>query len=307
VIGLPPKLSDKSILGSKEFFGQYGKITKIVPNNNKGYITKGITGPTYSAYIAYSNPFEACVAILSTDNYSLNGHTIRSSFGTTKYCTYFLKGYECPNPNCLFIHNFVNSDEIINKDDMVFDKNVFVQQQVLAMRIADIFNPDIKKKMADFPKLPQSSLPHPNEIYSRDTILEQFKKAEEVHDSKIFNKDEYEDYFGDKNDDFALKKKEKEEKYMKFAARQSSEVSNCSKNTTFASFPGYDVKKFSSFSKRNKSRFAFVLEDPNEEVEVEVPDFLLELTNTSLAYYSRFKKFLEFKLNLNQMDDKELI
>jgi len=28
----------------------------------------------------------------------------RASYGTTKYCTNYLKGQQCQNPNCMYLH-----------------------------------------------------------------------------------------------------------------------------------------------------------------------------------------------------------
>ena len=47
-----------------EFLGQYGNITKIFVNNFKPYNASGSTGPSYSAYITYSSPKEAALALL---------------------------------------------------------------------------------------------------------------------------------------------------------------------------------------------------------------------------------------------------
>jgi hypothetical protein len=38
----------------------------------------------FSAYITYSKPFEALIAILALDNIIIDEHMIRASFGTTK-------------------------------------------------------------------------------------------------------------------------------------------------------------------------------------------------------------------------------
>ena len=84
VIGLSSKIANKDILQAKEYFGQYGTINKTVVNKNKAYNISSPKGPTYSAYITYSKPFEASLAILSLDNYLFDDHLIRASFGTTK-------------------------------------------------------------------------------------------------------------------------------------------------------------------------------------------------------------------------------
>lgn len=85
IIGLSSKIANKDCLTSKEYFGQYGTITKIVVNKNKAYNQNSPKGPSYSAYITYSKPYEASIAILSLDNMIIDDHLIRASFGTTKY------------------------------------------------------------------------------------------------------------------------------------------------------------------------------------------------------------------------------
>jgi CCR4-NOT transcription complex subunit 4 len=84
VIGLSSKIASKEILESKEYFGQYGTIIKTVVNKNKAYNSNNPKGPSFSAYITYSKPYEASIAILSLDNIVVNDHLIRASFGTTK-------------------------------------------------------------------------------------------------------------------------------------------------------------------------------------------------------------------------------
>ncbi len=84
VIGLSSRIATKETLIKKEFFGQYGNIIKIVVNNNKAYNQNNPKGPSYSAYVTYSKPYEASIAILSLDNIVVDEHLIRASFGTTK-------------------------------------------------------------------------------------------------------------------------------------------------------------------------------------------------------------------------------
>lgn len=45
------------------------------------------------------------------------GHYIRACFGTTKYCQAFLKGAQCNNPDCLYMHYLVN-EGTFTKEEM---------------------------------------------------------------------------------------------------------------------------------------------------------------------------------------------
>ena len=85
VIGLAPDIAQESTLKSLDFFGQYGKIEKIVINTNNIYNgSRG--GPSYSAYMTFSNPRDSAIAILSVDQFIYNERLIRASFGTSKFC-----------------------------------------------------------------------------------------------------------------------------------------------------------------------------------------------------------------------------
>lgn len=95
--------------------GQYGTITKISVNTQKAYNPNGLYGPSYSAYITYSSAKEASLAILAIDNITIDGHLLRASFGTTKYCNYFLKGISCPSKDCLFLHKIDEGKMAIDK------------------------------------------------------------------------------------------------------------------------------------------------------------------------------------------------
>ena len=103
IIGLSENISSREILLKNEYLGQYGTIKKLVINKKKAYNLNNRYGPSYSAYVTYSEPYEASIAILVLDNILIDNHLIRASFGTTKYCQYFLKGKECTNKDCLYL------------------------------------------------------------------------------------------------------------------------------------------------------------------------------------------------------------
>lgn len=48
----------------------------------------------------------------------------RASFGTTKYCSYFLRGVACANPDCMYLHDYGNEEDTFSKEEIVlrFDK-----------------------------------------------------------------------------------------------------------------------------------------------------------------------------------------
>ena len=145
IIGLPLNLASEEKLQKYEYLGQYGKIRKIIVNKN-GYSQNKKSNITYSAYITYSSFEEASLALLSIDNNLYdNNNLLRASFGTTKYCNFFLKGIDCINRDCLYMHKWACDDDMILKEDICSNKFIFYLQQKIAVKFSDIFNDDKKK------------------------------------------------------------------------------------------------------------------------------------------------------------------
>jgi len=104
VIGLIPSIKDESsllqTLRGPEYFGQYGDIEKIVVSKAKpGAVNQGI-----GVYVTYARKEDAALCISTVDG-SLNGdRVLRAQFGTTKYCSAYLRGEVCNNKSCSFLH-----------------------------------------------------------------------------------------------------------------------------------------------------------------------------------------------------------
>ena len=111
VQGFPDSLADKSLLSQPEYFGQFGKILKLVVVSKEDEVTKKRSN---SAYITYSSKEEAAYAVLAIDSIMLDGHIIRAFFGTSKYCIHFLNNVECFNKDkCMFLHSIANENDIL--------------------------------------------------------------------------------------------------------------------------------------------------------------------------------------------------
>ena len=127
VIGLAPDIASESKLRSLDYFGQYGKIDKIVINTNNPF-NGGRGGPSYSAYMTFANPRDAADCILSVDQFLYNDRLIRASFGTSKFCQYFLSAQKCSNKDCLYLHELRADLEAYTKEDMQSNKFIFQEQ-----------------------------------------------------------------------------------------------------------------------------------------------------------------------------------
>ncbi|PHJ24535.1 rna recognition motif protein [Cystoisospora suis] len=125
VIGIPPSIAKKEILKRPEFFGQYGKVVHMVVNKSQGY-NSAWGGPSYAVYVTYSNSREAVEAIQNIDGAVFEGRTLKASFGTTKYCSYFLKGIKCQNPDCFYLHTMGSDKDSFTKEAMISAKHEFL-------------------------------------------------------------------------------------------------------------------------------------------------------------------------------------
>lgn len=113
VIGLPLAAANEELLKKAEYFGQYGKITKVVAHKNT---TSG--HPTASAYVTFAYKEDAKAAIQALDGFWIEGHPLRASFGTTKYCNNFIKNTACGNPECVYLHELGDDDDRFTKEEI---------------------------------------------------------------------------------------------------------------------------------------------------------------------------------------------
>lgn len=116
VVGLPPRLADAEILKKHEYFGKYGKIHKVVINPSTTYA--GVQGPSASAYVTYVHNNDALRAIQSVNNITIDGRSIKTSLGTTKYCSHFMKNQVCPKPDCMYLHELGDQEASFTKEEM---------------------------------------------------------------------------------------------------------------------------------------------------------------------------------------------
>jgi CCR4-NOT transcription complex subunit 4 len=120
VVGLSPNIPEQEILQTlrgDKYFGQYGKISKIVVSSKKpGDV--GPNGPSMGVYVTFENNADAqrCIAAV---NGSQNGdRTLRAQLGTTKYCSAYLRNEICTNKNCMFLHEPGDNDDSYSRQDL---------------------------------------------------------------------------------------------------------------------------------------------------------------------------------------------
>ena len=323
IIGLSSSLANKDKLNKYEYLGQYGTIVKIVVNKNKAYNQNSPHGPSYSAYVTFSKPSEASIAILSLDDNIIDNHLIRASFGTTKYCSYFLKGIECNNKECLFLHKWAGENDIIKRGDLNSNKAIFNQQHNYAKKIADIFNPEVKKRIMASKK-GKTVFPSPDIIYRTNPLMEPEKNnsktkknsvsKNESTDHKTYNsplKDKDDKNNKDSNENINNKNKsyneeesieneeeEEEEEDYEYEDDKSTNIpedkyskkgnTNSTSNNANNNKNQQNNKRKQLFINRDKSRFDFCNND-NKENNIVVPKHILNLIDKKINSYNLTK------------------
>ena len=123
VVGVnPPVPYDEvsSTLRSDKYFGQYGRINKIVVNRKSPHAGDNFHHhtPGYGVYITFASKDDAAKCIAKVDGTYMDGRLIKAAYGTTKYCSSYLRGLSCPNPNCMFLHEPGEEADSFNKREL---------------------------------------------------------------------------------------------------------------------------------------------------------------------------------------------
>ncbi len=248
IIGLSDSLSDIKKLEKYEYLGQYGKILKIVINKKKAYNKNNKFGPSYSAYITYNEPYEASIAILSLDNIIIDNHLIRASFGTTKYCQNYLNKIKCNNKECFFLHKKANNEDIICKTDLINNNLFFYNQQIYAIKLADIYNPIVKKKLMSFKDF-QNFFPTPDVIYENEVVIDNMPKVKKI----IIKKNVSVPKKDDKKDDMKIIEKQRIND-IKFKDLESSNSTLTNSNCLTSSISSQSIEANNNINNNNNNK-----------------------------------------------------
>ncbi|KDN39398.1 hypothetical protein K437DRAFT_11953 [Tilletiaria anomala UBC 951] len=124
VTGLSSKLAKEELiptLRSQEYFGQYGRISKILisKRTTASKLVMGMQESAIGVYVTYYRKEDAARAIVAIDGTKgSDGKLIRASYGTTKYCTTYLRNLPCTNPACTYLHEPGEEADSFTKEDL---------------------------------------------------------------------------------------------------------------------------------------------------------------------------------------------
>ncbi len=105
-------------LRSNDYFGQYGKISKILLVKRS---TPNSDTPVVGLYVTYHRREDATRAIAAVDGSpspSGEHEVMRASHGTTKYCIAFLRNVSCNNNSCMDLHEWGDEKYCFTKEDL---------------------------------------------------------------------------------------------------------------------------------------------------------------------------------------------
>ncbi|CAG9830661.1 unnamed protein product [Diabrotica balteata] len=162
VVGLPMRLADPEVLKKHEYFGKFGKIHKVVINQSTSYA--GSQGPSASAYVTYMKSDDALRAIQSVNNITIDSRVIKSSLGTTKYCSHFMKNQTCPKPDCMYLHDFGDPEASFTKEQMHAGKHQEYEKKLHENLLLRTANNNNQSSSCDNSK-PSIPIPTSNSTY----------------------------------------------------------------------------------------------------------------------------------------------
>ncbi|KAI6007838.1 hypothetical protein EDC04DRAFT_2780999 [Pisolithus marmoratus] len=120
VVGIGPRFAKEELiptLRSNDYFGQYGKISKIILVKR----TSSGGSPVLGLYITYHRREDAARCIATVDGAPSPGggrELMRASYGTTKYCMAFLRGLACSDSTCMNLHEWGDEKDCFTKEDL---------------------------------------------------------------------------------------------------------------------------------------------------------------------------------------------
>ncbi|KIJ60676.1 hypothetical protein HYDPIDRAFT_138939 [Hydnomerulius pinastri MD-312] len=121
VVGIGPRFAKEELiptLRSNDYFGQYGKISKILLVKRT---PSGGGTPVLGLYITYHRREDAARCISTVDGTPSPGggrEVMRASYGTTKYCMAFLRGVSCSDHTCMNLHEWGDEKDCFTKEDL---------------------------------------------------------------------------------------------------------------------------------------------------------------------------------------------
>uniref|UniRef100_A0AC34PUC8 CCR4-NOT transcription complex subunit 4 n=1 Tax=Panagrolaimus sp. JU765 TaxID=591449 RepID=A0AC34PUC8_9BILA len=177
VLGLSPRIADPEILKSSSYFGKFGKVQKVAVGTLPS--STGNT-PIYTAYVTFNRVEDALKTILETNSIVFDGRVIKTSLGTTKYCSNFLRGMTCHKQECMYLHEVAPTELSFTKEDMHQGKHTEYERRMIEKLSRK--TPEEKNKILGYSDV-GSSVPSSQPEERNSPLVPEFEE-EESDDAK---------------------------------------------------------------------------------------------------------------------------
>ncbi|PSK54814.1 hypothetical protein B9Z65_3903 [Elsinoe australis] len=156
VTGLSPSVQEDRLLETlrgPQYFGQYGKIVKIVVSKAKD------NQSSVGVYVTYARKEDAASCINAVDGSQNGERTLRAQFGTTKYCSAYLRNEQCQNRNCMFLHEPGEDKDSFTRQDLSSMNVASTQQQQTSVLMPTTSHPPPQSQQPMAAARPESTAP----------------------------------------------------------------------------------------------------------------------------------------------------
>lgn len=98
--------------------------------------------PVSFTYNSRHKQEDTLACILALDGFFIDGRNIRASYGTSKYCSAFIKNVRCNNPECTYLHCMGDAEDTFTKQEIqagyvTSGRDVLArQQQIVAEQLS---------------------------------------------------------------------------------------------------------------------------------------------------------------------------
>ena len=271
VQGFPDSIADKNLLSQPEYFGQFGKICKLVIVSKEDEVSKKKSN---SAYITFSCKEEAAYSILAIDSIMLDGHIVRAFFGTSKYCIHFLNNVECySREKCMFLHSLANENDILGAGS----KFGYSEHIKLAKEIINYNSQKTRHYIMNMVIPFRTILPNIKSIYAKDASINiNNNMSNNIGSSKGINEADIKHIMNNKS-------------MNSYNSNNRVQTKDYSNNNSIVLFKYKDKSLFFNDKSNNKK---------SKDVNENIPDTILNLIDElflRFPFFKQFDKFLSLK------------
>ena len=136
VVGLSPAIREDEILNTlrgDKYFGQYGKILKIVVSKGRNGEVSANGQNSMGIYVTFAKKEDAARCIAAVNGSTNGDRVLRAQLGTTKYCSAYLRGETCTNKACMFLHEPGENEDSYSRQDLSSINSVSTQRPLPSM------------------------------------------------------------------------------------------------------------------------------------------------------------------------------